>query len=95
MIAAFMRLLALLFPGYGKHRAAATPQPSAAPAPRPPCTPLPRHKSRYAHDAAEHRPFVDPLNSVRPYVLSRSRTRPDNPRYRATAAPRWVRSGVA
>lgn len=91
-----MRLLALLFPAYGKHRAAATPQPSPAPGPPLSHTPLPRHKSRYAHDAAEHRPFVDPLNSVRPYVLSRSRTRPDNPRYRATtAAPRWVRSAVA
>ncbi|MEU9113293.1 hypothetical protein AB0D04_16310 [Streptomyces sp. NPDC048483] len=64
------RLLALLLPAGGRHRATATPQPAPAPPLGHHRSRLPRHKSPYARDAAENRPLLDTRNSVRPYVLT-------------------------
>ncbi|KIZ19790.1 hypothetical protein [Streptomyces natalensis] len=58
--------LALLLPGYGRHRAPAVPQPAPAPPPR--RNRLPRHKSPYAHDAACGGLFMDTPRLVPSYV---------------------------
>jgi hypothetical protein len=83
------RLLSLLFPARGTHRAVPAPELTPA-APARPRRPLPPHKSPYAHEAADPRPFVDTLNPVRPYVLSRPRRRPQSPQRRAQAERRWA-----
>ncbi|MFH8571816.1 hypothetical protein [Streptomyces sp. NPDC017993] len=93
MIARLVRLLAHLLPAYGKHRAAAAPEPSPAPALRRPRAPLPRHKSPYARDAVEDRPLMDTSSPVRPYLLSRHRRwreSQDSPERAAQAERRWM-----
>ncbi|MEU9334060.1 hypothetical protein AB0D49_13010 [Streptomyces sp. NPDC048290] len=84
-------LCSLLLPSRGKHRATPAPAPDAAPAPSPrPRRSLPEHKSRYAREAAERRPFVDTVSPVRPYVLAEPRKRPDDPKRRAQAERLWA-----
>ncbi|ARF56784.1 hypothetical protein B1H19_23750 [Streptomyces gilvosporeus] len=61
-------VLGWVFPTYGRHRAAAAPQPAPVPPPRRPHRRLPRHKSPYAHDAASGGLFMDTRRLVRPYV---------------------------
>jgi len=83
-------LCALLFPSTGSRRAVLPPiAPPAAPksAAR---RPLPPHKSPYAIDAAEYRPFVDTLNPVRPYLDAPPRKRPTTPEQRAQAERLWA-----
>lgn len=82
-------LCSLLFPARGKHRAALAPVPAPAPTVRP-RRPLPPHKSPYAREAAERRPFVDTTSPVCPYVLTRARRRPGSPEQRAQAERRWA-----
>ncbi|WP_338671845.1 hypothetical protein V1460_02490 [Streptomyces sp. SCSIO 30461] len=81
--------LSLLLPARGRHRATLALEPALAPSPRPRRT-LPEHKSPYAREAAEKRPFVDTVNPVRPYVTAPPRRRPDNPEHRAQAERRWA-----
>lgn len=84
-------LCSLLLPSRGKHRATHAPAPDAAPAPSPrPRWSLPEHKSPYAQEAAERRPFVDTISPVRPYVLAEPRKRPDDPKRRAQAERLWA-----
>lgn len=91
LIAHLARLLALLFPARGKHRAALVPAPEPAPVSRAwSCASLPEHKSPYAREVAEKRPFVDVLNPVRPYVAALPRRHPDHPERRAQAERRWA-----
>ncbi|MCR8576142.1 hypothetical protein [Streptomyces sp. Isolate_219] len=78
-----------VFPARGRHRATPTPAPTPSPSPRP-LRPLPEHKSPYAQDAAEKRPFLDTLNPVRPYVLNAPKKRPDDPVREAQAVRRWA-----
>ena len=82
-------LCALLFPTCGKHRAPIAPEPAPAPTVRP-RRPLPPHKSPYAREAAERRPFTDTISPVRPYVLAEPRRRPEDPERRAQAERRWA-----
>lgn len=84
-------LCSLLLPSSGKHRASPAPAPYAAlvPSSRHRCS-LPEHKSPYAREAAERRPFVDTISPVRPYVLAEPRKRPDSPERRAQAERRWA-----
>lgn len=81
-----------LFPARGKHRATPAPTPEpAAPAPSSrPRRSLPQHKSPYACEAAERRPFTDTISPVRPYVLAEPRKRPDDPKRRAQAERLWA-----
>jgi hypothetical protein len=92
LIARLVRLLALLFPAREKHRAIPAPAPEpTAPAPTArPRRSLPEHKSPYAREAAERRPFTDDISPVRPYVLTEHRTRPDDPERRAQAERLWA-----
>ena len=83
------RLLSLLFPSTGRHCVAPALEPAPAPCLRP-RRPLPEHKSPYAREAAERRPFVDTLNPVRPYVLARPSGCPNDPRRQAQAERRWA-----
>ncbi|WP_230396634.1 hypothetical protein [Streptomyces blattellae] len=84
-------LCSLLLPSRGKHRATPAPAPDAVPAPSPwPRRSLPEHKSPYAREAAERRPFVDTISPVRPYVLAEPRKRPDDPKRRAQAERLWA-----
>lgn len=72
-------LCSLLFPARGKHRAALAPVPAPAPTVRP-RRPLPPHKSPYAREAAERRPFVEhdkPRAPLRPHAGA---TAPGEPR---------------
>lgn len=82
-------LCSLLLPTRRKHRAALAPEPAPAPSPRLRRT-LPEHKSPYAREAAERRPFTDIISPVRPYVLAEPRKRPDSPERRAQAERRWA-----
>ncbi|MFE3635820.1 hypothetical protein [Streptomyces sp. NPDC059168] len=84
-------LCSLLLPSCGKHRATPAPAPDAAPVPssRHRCS-LPEHKSPYAREAAERRPFTDTMSPVRPYVLAEPRKRPDDPKRRAQAERLWA-----
>ncbi|MFD8610540.1 hypothetical protein [Streptomyces sp. NPDC059631] len=85
-------LCSLLLPARGQHRATPAPTPeqaSPAPAARPRRL-LPEHKSPYAREAAERRPFVDTISPVRPYVLAKPCKRPDDPKRRAQAERRWA-----
>lgn len=72
---AFACLCALLLPSRGEHRAAPAPEPAPALTVRSRRS-LPIHKSPYACEAAEKRPFVDTVSPVRPYVLAEPRKRP-------------------
>ncbi|MFJ9848737.1 hypothetical protein [Streptomyces sp. NPDC101150] len=58
---------ALLFPAYGRHRAAAVTEPEPPPGPGHRRR-LPRHKSPYARDAAGGGLFMDTPRLVRPYI---------------------------
>lgn len=84
-------LCSLLLPARGQHRATPAPAPDTAPAPSlRPRRSLPEHKSPYAREAAERRPFVDTISPVRPYVLAERRKRPDDPKRRAQAERLWA-----
>ncbi|MEU7178840.1 MULTISPECIES: hypothetical protein [Streptomyces] len=90
-IVRLVRLLALLIPARGKHRATLAPTPEPAPAPSSrPLRLLPERKSPYAREAAEKHPFVDTISPVRPYVLAEPRRRPDDAKQRAQAERRWA-----
>jgi hypothetical protein len=82
-------MCSLLLPARGKHRAPVAPEPAPAPTVRPRRT-LPAHKSPYASEAAERRPFMDTTTPVRPYVLAEPRKRPDDPERRVQAERRWA-----
>lgn len=88
LIAHLVRLLVLLFPAGGRHRAA--PLPGNAPSPQPRRSSLPEHRSPYARESAEKRPFTDTINPVRPYVTAPRRKHPDDPERRAQAERRWA-----
>ncbi|MEV0440910.1 hypothetical protein AB0I84_08985 [Streptomyces spectabilis] len=76
-------LCSLLFPADHNRRATAPPEPLRAPDVQP------EHKSPYAREAAEQRPFVDTINPVRPYVLTPVRRRPVDPKRVEQARHRW------
>ena len=83
------RLCSLLFPTRGNHRATLAPEPVLA-VPARPRRPLPEHKSPYAREAAERRPFVDTISPVRPYVLTQLRESPQTSAQRVRAERRWA-----
>lgn len=80
-------LCVLLFPSTGTRRAVAPPT-TPAPAAKPRRRPLPTHRSPYAEEA--HRPFVDTINPVRPYLDAPPRRRPTTPEQRAQAERLWA-----
>lgn len=92
LIAHLVRVLALVFPARGKHRATPAPHATTTPTVRTawPRRPLPTHKSPYAREVSERRSFVDTISPVRPYVLTEPRRRPDTPERRAQAERRWA-----
>jgi hypothetical protein len=84
------RLLSLLFPSTGQRCASPEPEPTPVPCPQRPHPSWPEHKSPYALEAAEQRPFEDTLSPVRPYVLARPYSRPESPEEQAGAERRWA-----
>ncbi|MFD9880011.1 hypothetical protein ACFWZT_00915 [Streptomyces alboflavus] len=76
-------LCLLLFPAERRHRVAVPPEPLRAPDSQP------EHKSPYAREAAEGRSFVDTINPVRPYVLTRTHRRPTDAKRTEQAQHRW------
>ncbi|MEU7581953.1 hypothetical protein AB0B50_30695 [Streptomyces sp. NPDC041068] len=81
-------LCLLLFPADGRPRTTLVPGPVLTPD-QPPRPALSEHKSPYAREAAEHRPFVDTINPVRPYVTAPLRRCPDDPKRVEQAQHRW------